>query len=217
MRFGRLIIRRSTFCSSALMVNRQSPGSRLFSMITAAQWPDISFPSNRLRFLHTSLGLRQAIWRKDDPRWNVCGIPGVLYTDHGSDFTSRHLEQVGADLRIRLIFSMQEKPRGRGRIERFFSTLDEMFLCELDGYAPQGRGVRRKPRLTLSELDSRLRFFYWMCTIAVTALRPKQRRPNAGNGFLPRMPESLEQDLLLIQVAKSRRVHRDGIHFQGLR
>jgi putative transposase len=32
------------------------------------------------------------------------------------------------------------------------------------------------------------------------------------------MPESLEQlDLLLIQVAKSRRVHRDGIHFHGLR
>ena len=44
--------------------------------------------------LHTSLALRQGIWRKDDPRWNICGIPDVLYTDHGSDFTSRHLEQV---------------------------------------------------------------------------------------------------------------------------
>jgi putative transposase len=32
------------------------------------------------------------------------------------------------------------------------------------------------------------------------------------------MPESLEQlDLLLIQVAKTRRVHRDGIHFHGQR
>ncbi len=29
--------------------------------------------------LHTSLALRQGIWRKDDPRWNVCGIPDVLY------------------------------------------------------------------------------------------------------------------------------------------
>ena len=26
----------------------------------------------------------------------VCGIPDVLYTDHGSDFTLRDLEQVGA-------------------------------------------------------------------------------------------------------------------------
>ena len=39
-----------------------------------------------------------------------------------------------------------------------------------------------------------------------------------GNGFLPRMPESLEQlDLLLIQVAKTRQVRVDGIHFQNFR
>ena len=56
--------------------------------------------------LHTSLALRQAIWRKEDPRWIVCGIPDVLYTDNGSDFTSQHLEQVGADLKIRLVFSI---------------------------------------------------------------------------------------------------------------
>ena len=83
--------------------------------------------------LHTSLALRQAIWRKQEPRWIVCGIPDVLYTDNGSDFTSQHLEQVGADLRIRLVFSIPGKPRGRGRIERFFSTVNGMFLSELDG------------------------------------------------------------------------------------
>jgi len=37
-------------------------------------------------------------------------------------------------------------------------------------------------------------------------------------GFLPRLPESLEElDLLLLTVAKTRRVRRDGIHFQNLR
>lgn len=40
--------------------------------------------------LHTSLALRQAIWRKEDSRWVVCGIPDLLYTDKGSDFTSQH-------------------------------------------------------------------------------------------------------------------------------
>jgi len=30
--------------------------------------------------------------------------------DHGSDFTSRHLEQVAIDLKIRLVFSRQGKP-----------------------------------------------------------------------------------------------------------
>ena len=44
-----------------------------------------------------------------------------------------------------------------------------------------------------------------------------QERWEAG-GFLPRLPESPEQlDLLLLTVAKARRVHQDGIHFQGLR
>ena len=170
--------------------------------------------------LHTSLALRQAIWRKEDARWIVCGIPEVLYTDNGSDFTSHHLEQVGADLKIRLIFSLPGKPRGCGRIERFFSTVNEMFLCELDGYAPAGNAVRGKPTLTLAEFDARLRSFflgvYHRRECSETKVPPVQRWE--ANGFLPRMPDSLEQlDLLLIQVAKARQVRVDGIHFQSLR
>jgi hypothetical protein len=39
-----------------------------------------------------------------------------------------------------------------------------------------------------------------------------------AHGFLPRLPDSLEQlDLLPLTVAKPRRVHQDGIHFQGFR
>lgn len=170
--------------------------------------------------LHISLALRQAIWRKEDPRWIVCGIPDVVYTDNGSDFTSQHLEQVGADLKIRLVFSSPGKPRGRGRIERFFSTVNEIFLCELAGYAPAGGAVRAKPTLTLAEFDTKFRDFllgvYHSRENSETKMPPAERWE--AHGFLPRMPESLEQlDLLLIQVAKSRRVHRDGIHFHGLR
>jgi putative transposase len=170
--------------------------------------------------LHTSLALRQAIWRKEDSRWIVCGIPDVLYTDNGSDFTSRHLEQVSADLKIRLVFSLPGKPRGRGRIERFFSTINEMFLCELDGYAPAGGATRGKPTLTLADLDARLRTFflevYHRREHAETKTQPVERW--GANGFLPRMPDSLEQlDLLLIHVARTRQVRVDGIYFQSLR
>ncbi len=49
--------------------------------------------------LQTALALRQAIWRKGEAHWHVCGIPDIFYTDHGSDFISRHMEQVSADLR----------------------------------------------------------------------------------------------------------------------
>ncbi len=88
--------------------------------------------------LTTALALRQAIWRKEDPRWHVCGIPSVFYTDHGSDFTSKHMEQVADDLDMELIFSQVQVPRGRGKIERFFRSVNELFLQDIPGYAPSG-------------------------------------------------------------------------------
>ncbi|WP_216868697.1 DDE-type integrase/transposase/recombinase [Streptomyces brasiliscabiei] len=60
--------------------------------------------------LNTALALRQAIWRKPDPAWHICGIPAVFYIDHGSDFTSAHMEQAAAGLDIRLVFFV---PGGR--------------------------------------------------------------------------------------------------------
>ena len=41
--------------------------------------------------IQTALALRQAMWRKACPGWQISGIPETLYSDHGSDFTSRHL------------------------------------------------------------------------------------------------------------------------------
>jgi len=74
--------------------------------------------------------------------------------------------------------------------------------------------------LTLPELDARLRTFlvenYQQRAHSETGV-PPQARWEVG-GFLPRLPESLEElDLLLLTVAKPRRVHPDGIHFQGYR
>jgi len=79
--------------------------------------------------IQTALALRQAIWRKGDPHWSVCGIPETFYTDHGSDFTSHHLEQVAADLHMAVAFSIAGKPRGRGKVERIFETVNQLFLC----------------------------------------------------------------------------------------
>ncbi|MFQ7236479.1 MAG: Mu transposase C-terminal domain-containing protein [Enterococcus hulanensis] len=39
-----------------------------------------------------------------------------------------------------------------------------------------------------------------------------------SKSFLSNLPETLEKlDLLLLEISKSRKVHSDGIHFQGLR
>ena len=170
--------------------------------------------------LNTALALRQAIWRKDDPRWQVCGIPQTLYTDCGSDFTSQHIAQVSIDLKIRLTNSIPGQPRGRGRIERFFRTVQQMLVCDLPGYAPSQRPVRAHPQLTLHDFETRLQDFvfegYHMRPHSETHVPPQQRW-EAG-GFLPQMPASLEQlDLLLLTVAKPRKIHRDGLRFLGQR
>jgi len=169
--------------------------------------------------LQTALVLHQAIWRKSDATWHVCGIPTVFYTDHGSDFTSRHLEQVAADLKMQLIFSQVGVPRGRGKIERFFQTVDQCFLCTVSGYAPPGT-PKGTPSLTLVELVSRFRTFvlddYHQHPHSETGMAPQTRWEMGG--FVPHLPTSLEQlDLLLLTVAKPRKVHQDGIHFLGFR
>ncbi len=169
--------------------------------------------------LHTALAFRAAIWRSGEPRAPVCGIPLAFYTDHGSDFTSRHIEQVAADLRIQLIFSLPGKPRGRGKIERFFRTVEQLFLCQLPGYAPGGGGPV-PPTLTVPAFEERFRAWlldeYQQQRHSETGEAPVARW--SASGFLPHLPESLEQlDLLLLTVPKARRVQQDGIHFQGFR
>ena len=169
--------------------------------------------------LHTSLALRQAIWRKQDPVWPVCGIPDVLYVDHGSDFTSIHLDQAAADLHFRLIYSAVGRPQGRGKIERIFGTLNTELLPELPGHLG-GSKPDTPPRLSLAELDAEIgAYIIGTYNARVhSEIGAPPHRVWLGDGWLPRMPDTLEAlDLLLVMVAKHRIVHRDGIHFQGLR
>jgi putative transposase len=168
--------------------------------------------------IQTALALRQAIWRKLQAGWHICGIPQVLYTDHGSDFTSQHIEQVAADLKIRLVFSAVGRPRGRGKIERFFESLSQVLLSRLPGYARSQAG--RTAVLTLLELAREIENYviqeYLAFPHSTTGQAP-QARWEAG-GFLPQMPDSLERlDLLLLTVARTRRVQQDGIRFMGMR
>lgn len=167
--------------------------------------------------INTSLVLHQAIWRKSNPDWQICGIPEMFYTDHGSDFTSNHLEQVAIDLKINLVFSAIGVPRGRGKIERFFLTINQLFLQDLPGYLGN---QTTSSLLPLKELDEKLFNFiiynYHHRVHGTTKKEPIQAWNNSG--FLPNIPASLESlDLLLLNLAKPRKVHSDGIHFQGFR
>lgn len=50
---------------------------------------------------------------------------------HGTDFTSTHIDYVCADLKIQLIHSIVGKPKGRGKVERFFLSLEQKLIEQL--------------------------------------------------------------------------------------
>lgn len=169
--------------------------------------------------LNTALALRQAIWRKSDKAWPICGIPDIFYTDNGSDFKSSHIEQVCIDLKIQTKFSIPGKPRGRGRIERFFLTLNQLLLVELPGYIPSGY-KETKAVLPIEVFDHLFIQFvtqnYHHRLHSGFNQTPLQRW--SQDAFLPRLADSLEQlDLLLLTMLGTRIVRRDGIHFKNFR
>ena len=169
--------------------------------------------------LHVALALRQAIWQKNNPDWQVCGIPDIFYSDNGSDFKSKHIKRVAIDLKMQLVNSIPDKPRGRGRVERFFRTVNQLLLMNLSGYTPP-RTTFPKATMTLEEFVPLFEIFlieqYHNRVHSAIGMPPLVRWSKSG--FLPRLPESLEQlDFLLLTVAKPRVVRRDGIHFKTFR
>lgn len=167
---------------------------------------------------NTALALRQAIWRKTDPAWAMCGLPDILHVDHGSDFTSNHLERTAIGLHIRIIHSIVGRPQGRGKIERFFGTINTELLATLQGHLGPGNRTPT-PMLDLPALDRSIGAFITTYNGRPhSELGQSPRDAWVADGWLPRMPRSLEDlDTLLLTVPKNRVVQRDGIHFQGQR
>jgi putative transposase len=162
----------------------------------------------------TALALRQAIWHKAEPKWLACGIPDKLYTDRGSDFTSLRLKQIAIELEFELIKGRPYYPQGKGKIERFFLTMNELFLCDLTGYTAEGEAPQQ-PGMTLDEF--RRTFHDWL----INEYMQRENEDTGESPFfrwcnqpqVPRMPETLDKlHMLLMTISETRLVRRDGIH-----
>jgi putative transposase len=60
------------------------------------------------------------------------GIPRSIYVDNGSAFVAAPLLRACAVLGIGLVHSRPGRPEGRGKIERFFRTVRDQFLVEVN-------------------------------------------------------------------------------------
>lgn len=86
-------------------------------------------------FLHS---LRMAIQAR--------GLPDKLYTDNGAAFRSQHLSIVCANLGIKLLHAKPYHSWSKGKVERYFLTLQSQFLPTLTF----------RPVSSLEELNARL-------------------------------------------------------------
>jgi putative transposase len=80
------------------------------------------------------------------------GVPVRLYMDNGKVYRSPQLARIAASIGMLIVHTPPYQPEGRGKIERFFRSLREQFLNNLD----------RKQTLSLDELNERL--WAWLDT-----------------------------------------------------
>ncbi|MGB6391953.1 MAG: DDE-type integrase/transposase/recombinase [Candidatus Acidiferrales bacterium] len=81
------------------------------------------------------------------------GIPTRLYMDNAKIYRSPQLARIAASIGILIIHTPPYQPEGRGKIERFFRSVREQFLADLDP----------KALLSLDQLNERL--WHWLDTI----------------------------------------------------
>jgi transposase InsO family protein len=89
--------------------------------------------------------LRQAIAAR--------GLPTRLYMDNAKIYRSPQLGRIAASVGILVIHTPPYQPEGRGKIERFFRSVREQFLAELDP----------KALLSIEQLNERL--WHWLDTV----------------------------------------------------
>jgi putative transposase len=131
------------------------------------------------------------------------GIPDKLYTDNGSLFVSEHLRLVCANFGIRLIHAKPYAAWSKGKIERFFLTVQSDFEQRLV-FAPVA---------DLAELNRQ--FWHWLESTyhhrphrALDGQSPQQRFEQRSEQLRP-LPAGMDVAGLFLLRA-SRRVRRDA-------
>lgn len=131
------------------------------------------------------------------------GIPEKLYTDNGSLFRSEHLRTVCANFGIRLIHAKPYAAWSKGKIERFFRTVQSDFE----------QSLVFEPVKDLAELN--LRFWQWLeseyhqrAHRALDGQSPQERFQARCDG-LRSVPPGMDVDGLFLKRT-TRRVRRDA-------
>jgi putative transposase len=120
------------------------------------------------------------------------GVPEYVYVDNGSAFVDSWLMRACAKLGIKLVHSTPGRPQGRGKIERFFRTVNQQFVVEIA--AAEGDAGR-----TITSLEELNRLFTaWVETVyhrqvhSETGMAPLARWMNGAPFAIPQTEDLAE-------------------------
>jgi transposase InsO family protein len=146
----------------------------------------------RFAFVEDTVRLSAALSRALSAR----GVPETLYVDNGGPYVDAWLLRACGKLGIRLVHATPHRPQGKGKIERYFRTVREQFLIEIeDSSAEQIAAAGKTPADALAELNAL--FAAWVETVyhravhSETGQAPIERWDAswAKTGHLPALPD----------------------------
>ena len=127
------------------------------------------------------------------------GVPDAILVDRGSAFVSSQLLRACAMLGVKLIHASPRAATTKGKIERFFRTVRDQFLVEID----DGVELAELNRLFSAWLE----VVYHRRVHSETGQTPLARFDAAGAPSLP-TPALLREAFLWVRSGRSRRPRR---------
>lgn len=166
-----------------------------------------------------ALLLRQAILPKSNPAWKNRGIPNVYQSDRGRDFMSNAIFVALSYLGVSRDPDPPHYPNRKGKIERWFLTLDRGCLRMLPGHmaaigVTKGAAEKRVAELLelpdlRKEIVSYIVESYHQRTHSETGRKPAEMWEETVLLCLPESQDAL--NALLLKGDKTRKVEGHGI------
>ncbi|WP_341936867.1 Mu transposase C-terminal domain-containing protein [Marinimicrobium sp. C2-29] len=117
----------------------------------------------------------------NDCEWPSFGIMREIVMDNGSDLISNHTRSALLSMNISCVYNPKGHPQRKGKVERFFRTMNESFCASLPGHTSRNYQKKgdykssKKAVLTLDELE-RL-YLIWLLNTYHKSIQAGREKP----------------------------------------
>jgi len=159
--------------------------------------------------------------------WDCFGTPDTLFCDNGKEFHSTSMQATEAALGMKIIYLPRRKPWLKGKVERWFSTLEEQVVHRVPGTTFSNvieRGVYASEKLAVMTIDQ-LKWVVTKWTVDIyqqdihsaTGESPADRWRRGIELCGQKLPPPKELIVPLVGMVVPRSLSREGVRFKGLR